>query len=226
MNDLVTGSHALMDNLSGAQKRIALKAIEEVHLAYFEKGGLRDTVEKARGQADGVSTHIYKLAVYAAKSHEELDKAADLFRTLCAYAESQYKEAHGLENLKGDDDHEGLPVWPVFKSNILGAMRSGLSPLEYKNEHALRNARMEKMRELAPPRRSEEEPIGPQTIEDFIARTAMSDDMKELASDTLLRLEFVRPSKTEQAMELVQRVNEELGQLVDKKRMREASTSH
>src|SRR5262245_60766014 len=106
--------------LSGAQKRIASRAIEDTHLAYYEKGGLRDTLEKARVQSEGVSSHIYSLARYAAKTAPSLEQARVLFGALCRHAEDAYKTVHEIENIK--DPEKGLPVWPVFKSNIAGAM--------------------------------------------------------------------------------------------------------
>jgi hypothetical protein len=209
------------DDLSGAQKRIAAQAIEELHTAYYERGGLHDLTERAREKAKGVAQHIFKLAVYAAKQHEgDLEQAAELFGALCKHAEAEYKERHKVVNLK-----ETLPVWAVFKSNILGAMSDGLSPLEYRSEHALRDARAAQnseeedeapRRALPPPGRRRALPQ--EDVEEFLDTTTMPKPLRTLTSSIVVTLEHLRPSKRDEAEVVMRETSERLAALVDRRR--------
>lgn len=211
--------------LTGAQKRIADRAIEDMHLAYYEKGGLRDAIEHAKKKSEGVSAHIYKLATYAAKNTPDLGAALDLFGRLCKRAEATYKEVHKVENVK-----DAIPVWAVFKSNIGGAMRDGLSPLGYKNEHALRDARdaLQQQTPVIAHKRgtpaladnsSRAAAAGPDEIEQFLAQSGVHDSLRTIASITVLNLEYVKPSKRDEAAVIMKTANDQLAQLADRRKM-------
>lgn len=212
------------ESLSNVQKRIAAKAIEDVHIGYYERGGLRDTLERAEGQSHGVSSHIYKMAVYAAKHTSNLSDAGTLFASMCAYAESVYKREHNIENLK--DRVSGLPVWSVFKSNILGAIREGLSPLSYPNEHKLRDARGamgaalprngngKKALPALPSPNTRAGPLPIESVRAWVESSAMHKSLRAPASRMLFSLERVQPSKRAIALNVVKDANGQLTQLI------------
>jgi len=211
MNAKVKSSKALvLSELSGAQQRLAARAIEDVHLAYYEKGGLRETIQQVETQAEGVSGHIYKLAVHAAKNSSSIAAGAQLFAVLCEHAERQYKADHEIDNIK-----DQLPVWAVFKSNILGAMRAGLSPLDHRNEHALRNAN-KATRPVAALERGA--PTAVKALASFLATTAVHSSLRKLAARTVHSLESIKSSERRQAASVLREANRKLAPLADRRR--------
>src|SRR5438045_6365211 len=70
-------------------KRIATQAIEAVHAAYYEKGGIRDRMTEMQEQVDSAAKHVYSIAVFAVKQHsDDAAAAVDLYAAMCAYAET------------------------------------------------------------------------------------------------------------------------------------------
>src|SRR5690606_14490578 len=117
------------ESLTSQAKRRAALAIENTRKAYEEL----EAVEQK------CSSYIFGLAQFAAETCPKKKQPAELFGALCAYAEVQYKERFNVVNLK-----EALPVWSVYKSNILAGMRLGLNPKDYSSEWELRKATADK----------------------------------------------------------------------------------
>lgn len=219
--------------LPATGKRLAVRAIEAVFAAYSAKGGLRETLELAETQAAGISRHIYSIATNAAKHHKRIGDAAAEFSALCMYAENTFKSKHQVENLR-----DAVPVWNVFKSNILRGMRLELSPLDAANERAFRTKTMEAVaakRGLAVTSDAEDDDTeaadeegvvrittraGPQpmeTIEQFVATTTVRDTLKVLVAQVIFSCEHIKPSKADEAAAILQRAWSELGPLVSKR---------
>lgn len=142
-----------VETLDTGAKRAAYQAIDAMHVAYYERGGLRDTVDKLRDKledvSERVSQHIYRLAIYASKHAATPEKQRQLFLVMCDYAEQRYKEERGITNMKDPDN--GLPVWPVYKSNIVAGFKLRVPLLEYRSEYEYRKAvteRKESAKEL------------------------------------------------------------------------------
>jgi hypothetical protein len=196
------------EHLSKAAKTRATNAIQNVHLAFFEKGGMRDTYEKLRDQQAGAGNHIYALAVYAAEQEKTLDKAARLFRDMCAYAEATYKQEYEVTNLE-----ESLPVWKVYKSNILKGIRLKLSPAEYASEYELRKAVAEIERERPVKRIGHK--AGIEELEEMLSTTSLRDTMRLLIARAIFSVENLKRGKSKEAQRVMQNAVEKLSALVD-----------
>lgn len=232
-----TSASEVVEMLSRAAKKRATEAIDKLHQDYYAKGGIRDTTDKLREQVETTSSHIFGLAKFATKQADgDLEKAAVIFSAMCVFAEEHYKKQHEVENLK-----DALPVWATFKSNILGSIRMDLSPLEYKSEYELRQARMEKIRpaaltspdtgksvatpqvesQLQPLQRQTPRagPIGLDEIDQWLGSTAIHDSLRVLLSNVILSVEYIRRSKVGDAEAILRETGERLNGLVDKRKL-------
>jgi hypothetical protein len=216
-----------IEDLKPAAKRVAARAIEDVHLAYYEKDGIRDTAAKLEGQVDSAAKHVYSLAQFASKAHPgNLETAAALFGTMCLYAENEYKREHEVENLR-----EALPTWATFKSNVLRGLRLGLDPREFKTEKIFRSRTMEAISRTrgepeqlsdlrddsardGPPKQLDEA-----EIEDFVATTTVPETLRQLLSQVVYAVEVVKPARIRQAEEILRETWQKLGALTDKRRI-------
>src|SRR5262245_9436235 len=113
-----------MTELTATEKRRAGTAIEYTFREYTKDGGLRELQTKTDNADQTCATHIYSLAQFAVKNVKGLAAATERFQEMCGYAETGYKDKHEVQNLK-----DVLPVWSVYKSNIVRGMKLGLSPL-------------------------------------------------------------------------------------------------
>lgn len=234
--DIVT-----LETLSRAAKTRAVKAIDEIHRAYFVKGGIRDTTDKLRTQVESASSHIYALAVFATKQTANLEQAIVLFSAMCVFAEDHYKKEHEVENLK-----DALPTWAVFKSNILGSVRMGLSPLDYATEYELRQARMGKIREAAgtlgtsgtsaatpptasttvtPLQRAREAPgpVGIDEIGQWLGATGIHDSLRVLLAQVILNVEYIKRTGVGDAEAILRDASDKLFGLADKRKLKAAT---
>lgn len=235
--------------ITAAGKKKATDAIEAIHAAYFEPAGIRDTEEKLEAMRSSCSQHAYDLAAYAVKtSAGDMAEGAQLFSALCEYAEGRYKERHAVENLK-----DALPTWAVFKSNILRGMRLGLDPGGYGSEYEFRKAVMEAVaagvHEVPPPasgalqeryqerraakqapapERREEKRQDPLWLEDaevMIADfTTVAGVMRGLVARLLVEVEFIKPSRQEDAEGVIRRAIQELQPMIDMRKIRDEAT--
>lgn len=198
--------------LSRAAKSRAARAIENVHLAYYEKGGIRDLEDKLGEQRGAAARHIFALAQYASETAEDLPEAIANFLGMCAYAEAKYKEDHDIVNLK-----EVLPTWAVFKSNILRGIREcGLDPIEYRSEGAFRIAVQKELEKkaLPPP-----PPADWPSIEDVLATTITQDSTRTLISQILFELGALKPSKRAEAEAILRETMDRLQPFVDQRKV-------
>lgn len=210
-------------------RRLAAKAIESVHLAYYEKGGIRDTAATLTTQLLSAGQHVFALAKHAAKAHpKSIEKAASMFADMCEYAEQTYKTEHDVENLR-----EALPTWATFKSNVLRGLRAGLNPLEHKTEKVYRSKTMELVsrtrthtgdeaasadsgaRAGSAPRMQTEE-----DIESMVSTTAIPDTLKQLVAQVVYAAEVVNIRRIVQAEEILREAWQKLGALTDKRKLK------
>lgn len=207
-----SAAHHLATTLTAQAQARALRAIEDVHLSYYEKGGIRDTVEHLESQARSAGQHIYALAVYASKQTETVDEAADLFRQLCTFAEAAYKEQHEVENLR-----TALPTWATYKSNILRGMeRFDLDPINYRSERQFRIASEDRAEKADRPRRREGPQLAsPDEIGEFLQTTAVRNSLVRPVADLVFHVEAVAHGKTQEALSILKATLTKLEPLVD-----------
>lgn len=201
----------ITSGLSRGAKVRAARAIEEVHLAYYAKGGIRDLEDKLAEQRGAAARHIFSLAQYASEHTSDLDETMALFIAMCAYAEQKYKAMHDVLNLK-----EALPTWAVFKSNILRGIREyGLDPLEYRSEGAFRVAmlKMQERQSLPPPHR------GPAALDAMLASAIPSTSVRSLLSQLIIETAAVRRSKQQEAEEILREAMSRLRPMLDRRKI-------
>lgn len=217
-NDVVVAS-----TLKLPARRLAAKAIESVHLAYYEKGGIRDTAATLTTQLESASVHVYAIAKFAAKAESSLEEAGSLFIEMCDYAETEYKREHDVENLR-----EALPTWATYKSNVLRGLRAGLSPLDFKTEKVYRSKTMEKVSKArlttidttpsdaddSPRMQTEEE------VTELVASTGIPDVLQQLVASVVYAAEIVNSRKLAQAEEILREAWQKLGALTDKRKLK------
>lgn len=211
--------------LTAVEKRRAGTAIEYTFRDYTREGGLRELQEKTTEADQSCAGHIYSLALFATKQSKNLDAAATRFGEMCDYAEAGYKKKHEVENLK-----DVLPVWSVYKSNILRGMRIGLNPAEHATEGAYRTAVGESLRQSV---RTSTDEAGTDTagskqdarltVEDaddlLLDSTNIHEGLRSLVAKLVIEAEYVKHGKEAAAEAIVQRAVEELGELVDRRRI-------
>ena len=201
-----------MVQLTRSAKARAARAIEDVHLAYYAKGGIRDLEDKLSEQKGAASRHIFALAIYASENAETLEEAIAQFQALCAYAEARYKQEHDVVNLK-----EVLPTWAVFKSNILRGMREyGLDPIEYRSEGAFRVAMQRQQAQLAlpsPPKLTQ------RAIDKALSTTVTYDPVRTLLSQILFECQSLKRSKQKDAEAVLRETMDRLSQFVDQRKV-------
>lgn len=214
MSALTIKNHAL----TTSDKARALRAIEEVHAAYFVKGGMRDAINALEKKAENTAQLIYALAVHATKQHKTLLKAAEHFAAMCRHAEEDYKEKHNASNMQ-----EALPVWPVYKSNIMRGFREGLSPLEYPTEYDLRKAwqamlppviTRERQAMLPPPKKGGKASSEQVMVEDWLQATGVFAKLSHPAAELIVRLEHIPRPNVTAAEAVIKRALDDLRSLV------------
>jgi hypothetical protein len=203
-------------NLTPAQQAKALRVIEDVHLTYHGKGGVRELVEEAEKKVQSASQHVYSLAVYASKQSDSLEDAAALFRELCSFAEAAYKEQHGVDSVR-----EALPTWAVYKSNVLrGVTQFGLDPVDYRSERQFRiayEAKIPKVKQRPSSRDPELRP--PDDIAQFLETTPVRSLLRGPISDLVYRAEAIAYGKTSEAETVIKAAAEKLDRLVDRSKL-------
>lgn len=216
--------------LNQPAKRIATTAIEAVHSAYYEKGGIRDSMSAMQEQVDSAAKHVYSIAVFAVKQHsDDAAAAVDLYMGMCTYAETGYKKAHNVENLR-----DALPTWASFKSSVLRGLRLGLNPTEFKSEKRFRNAVQEKIVAERPrlaaapepeplvvlPAVREAELLNEQEIVELVSSTTVPDSLKTLLSQVVFACEVIKTGAIGQAEDILRETWQRLNGLTDKRKTR------
>ena len=212
-------------------KRRAGLAIENTYTDYTKEGGVADLESKLAKAHEGCSKYIFNLAAFIVKQSDDLKDGVAQFTAVCAYAETQLKEKHKIESVK-----DALPVWGVYKSNILRGMRLGLDPQEFDSEGAFRAATMEEVRAAVVP---ENEgvldvgeplpPVEPHTLgideaEQMMESSTIVEPLKALIARLVVESEFIRRGKTAEAARILTAALDALHKLVDHRRIRDAAT--
>lgn len=221
--------------LTAVEKRRAGTAIEYTFREYTKDGGLREVQTKANEAEQSCAAHIYSLAQFAVKQTKKLEEAMERFSEMCAYAETSYKEKHQVENLK-----DVLPVWAVYKSNIIRGMKLGLSPVDHATEGAFRTAVGESLRQATrdvatPVARSDankqDTRLTVEDADDLLDSTNIHEGLRELVAKLMIEAEYVRKGREADAEAIIRKAVDELSELVDRRRIthkptRTAISSH
>lgn len=203
--------------LSAAAKRKARRAIEDIHLAYNLKGGIRETEEKLAEQRSAAARNIFSLAVYASEQCRTRNDAITLFQDMCTDAEQFYKAEHKVENLK-----DALPTWAVIKSNILRGVRQfQLDPTEYRSEGAFRIAMQKKQQQLAAPAAAAaalERALSQDELDKMLATTITADTIRSLVAQIIFECEILRKNAKTEAEAILRNTSDSLAPLVDQRK--------
>jgi hypothetical protein len=207
--------------LTTIDKRRAGTAFEYTLRDYTREGGLHDLEQKVEAATTKCSSYIFSLAQFASRQKKNIATATEHFSELCLYAETSYKTKNNVENLK-----DVLPVWSVYKSNILRGMRAGFDPAEYGSEGAFRNVG-EPSERSSVPATTPAKPNQTVTIEtagDLFGTTSIRSSMQMLLARLVVEAEFVRKGREKEAEQIVQKCVADLNALVDKRRIKDAAT--
>lgn len=199
--------------LSRAAKQKAVRAIEDIHLAYYAKGGIRETEEKLAEQRSSAARNIFALAQYASEQAKTRNDAITLFQDICAHAEAHYKKEHGVENLK-----DAIPTWAVFKSGILRGVRQyQLDPSEYRSEGAFRIAMQKKQQLLAPPTVSDRA-LTTDELDKMLSATVQLNSLRALLALIVHSCEILKKGTAPKAEGILREAAESLAPLVDQRK--------
>lgn len=206
------------ESLTSQAKRRAALAIENTRKAYEEL----EAVEQK------CSSYIFGLAQFAVETCPKKKQPAELFGALCAYAEAQYKERFNVVNLK-----EALPVWSVYKSNIMAGMRLGLNPMDYSTEWEFRKATAEKRKPTLVQSNEVTQgsvtrlpalPMRPVRFEQaekaVLGLMIRSSSLQQLLTRLLVEAEYVKKGKEDEAEQILTEAVTRLSTLIDQRRIK------
>lgn len=202
-------------NLTATAQAKALRAIEDVHLAYHSKGGINDMAERLKSRVQSAGQVVYGLAVFASRHTKTVEEAADYFREMCEFAENEYKQQHGVDNIR-----EVLPSWATYKSTILrGVTKFELDPVDYRSERQFRIAIEAQKPKDGRARRGRDGPnevLPLEAIGEFLEeRTAVRGSLQGLVSTLVLQAEAIARGNTPAAAEVLKEATKALEPLVD-----------
>lgn len=210
-------------DLTAVEKRRAGTAIEYTFRDYTKKGGLRELQTQVDVLEQGCAGHIYSLALFAVKQSKKLSVAGDRFGEMCLYAEAGYKKKHEVENLK-----DVLPVWSVYKSNILRGMKLGIDPTNFDSEGAYRLAVGESLRaavhavatpvERTSPAKQDSR-LTAEDADDLLDSTNIHEGLRAQVAKLVIEAEYVKRGKEKEAEAIVATAVEALSTLIDRRRM-------
>lgn len=203
---------SIVPELSTQAKRRAERAIENVHIAYYQKGGLRDTEDKLLKQRQSVAGELFALARYASEHCKTREQAITLFGEMCKHAEARYKDEHEVDNLR-----EALPTWGTLKSNILRGVRDyELDPVEYRSEGAFR-IEMQKRQQTALP--APREPADEDELDRVLEATVPFDNVRILTARLVSECSALKRSAANKAERVLQEALAELAPLIDQRKV-------
>lgn len=208
-------STSIVPELSRSAKMRASRAIENVHLAYYQKGGMRDTADKLREQGQSVAKEIFALARFASEQARNRETAIALFSEMCRYAEDSYKREHEVENMR-----EALPTWATLKSNVLRGVRDyALDPTEFRSEGAFRVAMQKKQQAALPAPAGEPRRLTSDELDKLLATTVQLDSVRGLLAQVVFECEMLRKSSAPKAVHVLRKTMDSLAPLVDQRRV-------
>lgn len=203
-------------NLTATAQAKALRAIEDVHLAYHGKGGINEMADRLKSRVQSAGQVVYGLAVFASRHTETVEEAAEYFREMCEFAEAEYKNQHGVDNIR-----EVLPSWATYKSTILrGVTKFELDPIDYRSERQFRIAIDAKKPKdgHGRARRGRDGPnevLPLEAIGEFLESTAIRGSLQGLVSTLVLQAEAIARGNTPAAAEVLKEATKALEPLVD-----------
>lgn len=208
--------------LTATEKRRAGTAIEYTFREFTKDGGLRELQTKTDAADQTCATHIYSLAQFAVKVSKGLVTATDKFQEMCSYAETGYKDKHGVQNLK-----DVLPVWSVYKSNIVRGMKLGMSPVDHATEGAFRLAVGESLRQtarkladnVAPTTSKQDSRLTLADTDDLLDSTNIHEGLRALVAKLMIEAEYVRKGREAEAEAIIAKAVDSLAELVDRRRI-------
>lgn len=200
--------------LPRAARQKARRAIENIHLAYYEKGGIRETETQLAEQRSAAAKNIFALAQYASEQCRKRTDAITLFRDMCLDAETYYKAEHKVENLE-----DALPTWKVIKSNILrGVRKFDLNPIEYRSEGAFRIAMQKKQQALAAPTTPHDRALTQDELEKLLSNTVQLNTVRSLLAEIVFECESLKKSAKAEAETILRTTANSLAPLVDQRK--------
>ena len=222
--------------LNATMKRRAGLAIENTYSEYRKEGGIADLEVRLAKAHEGCSKHIFNLCAFVVKQADDLSDGTKQFAAVCVYAEAQLKEKHQIENVK-----DALPVWGVYKSNLLRGLRLGLDPSSFDSEGAFRAATMEEVRAKGPTLVTEDEddeddtphitmrPSEPRTVnieqaEMMVESSTIIAPLKALVARLVVETEYIKRGKEREAVRILTEAVDALHALVDQRKIRDAAT--
>lgn len=214
-------------DLTATEKRRAGTAIEYTFREYTRDGGLKELQTKTDEADQTCAAHIYSLAQFAVKNTKNLETATEKFQEMCSYAEAGYKDKHGVANLK-----DVLPVWSVYKSNIIRGMKLGLSPADHTTEGAFRVAVGESLRQaarniaadVAPAASKQDTRLTFDDADDLLDNTNIHERLRKLVATLMIEAEYVARGREEEAEGIIRKATQELAELVDRRRITHKAT--
>jgi hypothetical protein len=218
----MTGTELTTVTLTAAERRKAERTIENVHLAFYQKGGIRDTIDRLNKQRTSTAQEIFALARFATEQSKGRDAAIAKFKELCLHAESHYKAQHDVENLK-----DVLPTWAPLKSGILRGVREyQLSPTQYRSEGAFRIAMQKKQQQTMAPR-IEGEPGTPITgrvataeqVDHMLSTTVRLNSLRTLLAQIVFECEVIKKKHVLQAELVLRNTMNSLQPFVDQRKV-------
>ena len=199
------------DLLTPSAKTKAVKAIEAMHVAYYEaETGVRALYEKLERQVESTSKHIFNLAQDAFRQADgDFDAAIEIYKQMCKYAEDAYKRNHDVPNV-----YETLPVWRVFKSNIMRGLRNRLNPLDYNSEIAYRRATTDSL--LHPAGGFSSRQV--EQLQEWLNSATIPREIRPHLSHMLAVVEFLKESSVHEAEEVLAEAVERLLEYADRRK--------
>lgn len=220
--------------LQPVEKRVAVAAINKTYEDYTKPDGLRDREQKHNKAEETCAQHIYGLAVFASNRRGTVKEAASLFGALCLHAEKRIKQAGEITNVK-----DALPVWSVYKSNILRGMKIDLDPVDYRSEGAFRHATHEALQNRGPrlvggvtgagqkivdtsaAGTPSQRRVNYQEATEWLNFTTVHPRLKEHMARLLVGAEYLGEGHEEAAEKVIAEAVDALSKLVDRRRVRD-----
>lgn len=138
MGNQAQATRPLSVSIADPQKHQAGKVLIKLWDDYNAKGGLREQEERLEQKRSGYAKGLFELSQLAAKLGKGVPEYTEAyFKALCKEGERELKEAKGnVENIAKE-----LPCYPVFKSEILRAIKARLNPTNFESYSAFKEAR-------------------------------------------------------------------------------------
>jgi hypothetical protein len=206
-----------MSDIPRELKATAVRAITAFDKDYLAEGGAHELEHQLSEAKDGLAARIYRLAIAARRKAKNLEQTQVLFKDACAFAETRYKQQHGIANVA-----ERIPSWSQFKSRILRAMRHGLDPSKYRSERMLREAlgKVLSGKGAGPPKEGAGGGhAGPADVDAWLETTGVHSAIRVTLSRLVVAAEYIKPASRAKAEAILVAAAAELSKLVDQRKI-------